>query len=172
MYGYRKVKLVGEGIDVKTILVLNMGMKSIRSIIFDVEGNKLATAALPIETALTGEMVTQLPEEWWEKACRVIRESISEAGNIPVDYLTVTASSSCLVCVDATGNALLPCMMVSDKRAAAESEFLAGMDAFVRVKEETGLGADPSLMIPKALWVKNHEKEIFKKTYRTKQKGN
>ena len=34
----------------KTILVLNMGMKSIRSIIFDSEGNKLASYAVPIET--------------------------------------------------------------------------------------------------------------------------
>lgn len=150
----------------KTILVLNMGMKSIRSIIFDVKGNKLASASLPIETALTGEMVTQLPEEWWDKACRVIREAISEAGNIFIDYLTVTASSSCLVCVDAKGNALLPCMMVSDKRAGAESRFLAGIDDFIRIKRESGLGMDPSLMIPKALWVKNHEKEIFEKIYK------
>ncbi len=37
----------------KTILVLNMGMKSIRSIIFDSEGNKLASYAVPIETSLT-----------------------------------------------------------------------------------------------------------------------
>ena len=43
----------------KTILVLNMGMKSIRSIIFDEEGNKLASAAVPIATSLTGECVTQ-----------------------------------------------------------------------------------------------------------------
>lgn len=49
----------------KTILVLNMGMKSIRSIIFDSEGNKLATAAIPIETALSGGWVTQNPSEWW-----------------------------------------------------------------------------------------------------------
>ena len=51
-----------------TILVLNMGMKSIRSIIFDDDGNKLASSSIPIETSLTGETVTQFPEEWWEKA--------------------------------------------------------------------------------------------------------
>ena len=42
----------------KTILVLNMGMKSIRSILFDQNGNKLAQSALPIVTSLTGEYVT------------------------------------------------------------------------------------------------------------------
>lgn len=148
----------------KTILVLNMGMKSIRSIIFDEDGNKLASAAVPIITSLTGECVTQVPEEWWEKACGVIRETVTDAGNISVDYLTVTSSSSCLVCVDKNGKALLPCMMVSDKRAKAESDTVSKMPAFAELKEKSGLGMDASLLIPKALWVKNHEKEIYDNT--------
>lgn len=153
-------------IEKKTILVLNMGMKSICSIIFDEEGNKLASAALPIVTSLTGERVTQLPSEWWEKACRVIRESVTDAGKIFVDYLTVTSSSSCLVCVDKNGEALLPCMMVSDRRAKAESDYISGMRIFTGVKEKSGLGMDASLLIPKALWVKKHEQEVYEKTYR------
>ncbi|MCM1230990.1 MAG: hypothetical protein NC489_12735 [Ruminococcus flavefaciens] len=62
----------------KTVLVLNMGMKSIRSIIFDSEGNKLASAALPIETFLSGECITQNPYEWWEKAKRVVKKTVEE----------------------------------------------------------------------------------------------
>lgn len=150
----------------KTILVLNMGMKSIRSIIFDNEGNKLASFAMPIETSLTGDTVTQEPSEWWEKACLVIKETVAEAGNIPVDYLTVTTSSSCLVCVDKEGEPLFPCMMVSDKRAGRESELLKKMAVFQKVKEKTGLGADPSLIIPKILWVKRNRKEIFSQVHK------
>lgn len=153
-------------VEKKTILVLNMGMKSIRSIIFDEEGTKLASAALPIVTSLTGERVTQLPSEWWEKACRVIWESVADAGNVTVDYLTVTSSSSCLVCIDENGEALLPCMMVSDRRAKAESDSISGMGAFAGIKENSGLGMDASLLLPKALWVRNHEKEVYRKTYK------
>ncbi len=148
----------------KTILVLNMGMKSIRRIIFEEEGNKLASAAVPIATSLTGECVTQVPTEWWEKACKVIRETVTDAGKIFVDYLTVTSSSSCLVCVDKNGEALLPCMMVSDKRAKAESDFILEMPVFAGVRERSGLGMDASLLMPKTLWVKNHEEEIYEKT--------
>lgn len=147
----------------KTILVLNMGMKSIRSIIFDETGNKLASSALPIVTSLRGETVTQSPTEWWHKACEVIGESLSEAGDVSVDYLTVTASSSCLVCVDKSGKELLPCMMVSDKRAKRESDFITAASAFSSVKEQTGLGMDASFLLPKALWIKNHEQEIYGK---------
>lgn len=150
----------------KTILVLNMGMKSIRSMIFDEEGNKLASAAIPIGTLLAGGTVTQSPEEWWEKACRVIRETVMDAGGIPIDYITVTASSSCLLCVDQNGKALTPCMMVSDKRAVKESRILEQAANFQKVKETSGLGADPYLMLPKALWVRDNQKEVFEKTCR------
>ncbi len=150
----------------KTILVLNMGMKSIRSIIFDTTGSKLASSFIPIETSLRGETVTQLPSEWWEKAGIVIRETLADAGNIHIDYLTVTSSSSCLVCVDENGEALMPCMMVSDKRAREESSFIGSLDAFAEVKARTGGNASPSFMLPKALWVKFHEKEIYHKTYK------
>lgn len=148
----------------KTILVLNMGMKSIRSILFDEYGSKLASASMPIETSLTGEMVTQVPDEWWEKACSVIREVISVWEGHSVDYLTVTASSSCLVCVDGSGQALLPCMMVSDKRAWEESRDIAGMASFSEAERAAGLGMDPSLMLPKALWVKRHRPDIYDRT--------
>ena len=59
MYGYGKngfalvVKNNKGKLMYKTILVINMGMKSIRSIIFDNEGNKLASASVPLETSLT-----------------------------------------------------------------------------------------------------------------------
>lgn len=150
----------------KTILVLNMGMKSIRSIIFDEDGSKLASSSMLIETALTGETVTQDPLGWWKAACRVIRESVTDTGDIHIDYLTVTSSSSCLVCVDTHGEALLPCMMVSDKRAVEESTFIEKAAQFTTVREKTGLGVTPSLMLPKALWVKNHQREIFDRVYK------
>lgn len=150
----------------KTILVLNMGMKSIRSIIFDSEGNKLASSSVPIETLLKGETVTQIPEEWWEKACKVIKETVADAGNNVIDYLTITSSSSCLVCVDKDGKSLMPCMMVSDKRAKEESSFINSLSVFAEIKRQTALGSDASLMIPKALWVKRHEGDIYNKVYK------
>lgn len=157
------IKEIGK---MKTILVLNMGMKSIRSIIFDTEGNKLASSSLPIETSLTGDTVTQLPLEWWEKACKVIRETVAEIGSSSVNYLTVTSSSSCLVCVDQNGEALFPCMMVSDKRAQEESGILKRAAAFPAVEEQTGLGTDSSFMLPKALWIKRHQEEVFDNVYK------
>lgn len=150
----------------KTILVLNMGMKSIRSIIFDSEGNKFASASLPIETSLSDECVTQNPYEWWEKGKSVIKETVTDAAGIKIDYLTVTTSSSCLVYVDKNGDALAPCIMVSDKRAIYESGLIGNNPLFKEVRKSVGLGADPYLMLPKAVWVKNHQPELFDRVHK------
>lgn len=148
------------------ILVLNMGMKSIRSIIFDSEGNKLASSSIPIETALMEEYVTQDPKEWWDKGCRVIKNTIDELSGMKIEYVTVTTSAACLICVDKNMNPISDCMMVSDKRARTESNEIRKSVPFLSVYERTGLDMDPYLMIPKALWVKKNEPVTYSQTYK------
>lgn len=147
------------------VLVLNMGLKSVRSIIFDEEGNKLASSSRALETALNGENVTQNPSEWWTKSIEVIRESMNTSG-CKIDYITVTTSSACLVYVDKYGNELDKAIMVSDKRAIDEAIELEKTPSFDSVKEATGLGSDPYLMIPKILWVKKNQPNLFSKVYK------
>ena len=148
------------------ILVLNMGMKSIRSIIFDSEGNKLASSSIPIETALMEEYVTQDPQEWWEKGCKVIQNTIDEISEKEIKYITVTTSAACLLCVDKNIQHISDCMMVSDKRARSESNEIKKCVSFPSLYERTGLDMDPYLMLPKALWIKKNEPDIYQQTYK------
>lgn len=148
----------------KTVLVLNMGMKSIRSIIFRADGQKLSQAALPLTSAINDMRVEQDASEWWEKALVVMGKSIREAGIKQLDAITVTASASCLVCLDEEGQPLAPVMMVSDKRAQAEAEAISRMPEFAEVREKTHLFMSSSLLLPKILWVKRQAEAIFGKT--------
>ena len=148
----------------KKILVLNLGMKSIRSIIFDSFGEKIATSSMPLTTSLKEEQVTQEPEEWWEKGCAVIKNTLDKVPARDIDYITVTASSACLVAVDKDLNCLTNCMMVSDRRAVNESEELSILQSYKKIYEDTGLKMDAHMMLPKMLWVKKHLPELYEKT--------
>lgn len=148
------------------ILVLNLGMKSIRSIIFDDEGNKLASSSVPITTALEDDRVTQNPNEWWDKGCKVISDTLDIVPKEEIDYLTVTASAACLIPVDENCNTLYQCMMVSDKRAKKESDYIAAQSEYDSIRQATGLDMDAHLMLPKALWIKRNKPEIYEKTYK------
>lgn len=147
-----------------TIMVINLGMKSIRSVVFDENGQKLGFASQAVSTRLDGAMVTQDPNEWWEKAGEVARSSI-DFFNGHIDYVTVTASSSCLICVDENSEALDSCIMVSDKRCETECDFIKSTSSYPSVFKSTGLAISTSCMLPKILWVKNHQNEVFCKTY-------
>lgn len=147
-----------------SVLVLNMGMKSIRSIIFDERGKKLSSASRTLTSAINDVQVEQYPEEWWSKAIEVMRSSIREARIKNVNYITATSSASCLVCMDRDGKPLRNAIMVSDKRATAEVEEIKKTAAYKAAEIDTGLEVSVSLMLPKILWVKKHEPEIFEKT--------
>lgn len=105
----------------KNVMVVNMGLKSIRCIIFNQNGLKLGSAAKAINTAINDKCVEQDPDEWWEKGILVVRKALSDAGCPQINYITVTTSASCLVCVDKYGNPLQKAFMISDKRADSEA---------------------------------------------------
>lgn len=150
----------------RKILVLNMGMKSIRSIVFTEYGEKLSFSSRPLSTQLDEEKVMQNPAEWWEKAKIVIHESMKDLVDRKIDYVTVTTSSACLVYVDENGEALDRCIMVSDKRAEKESQFIKGLPEFQEIRNKTDMEMDPYLMLPKILWVKNNQRELYDRTYK------
>lgn len=145
----------------QNILVLNMGMKSIRCIIFDALGRKLSSASKPISSAINDNTVEQNPVEWWTKATQVMSKAIYDSGIKHIDYITVTTSASCLVCIDSKGKALGKAIMVSDKRAIAESTEISSLPQFHNILNATGLKMSPSLMLPKILWLKHHIPENF-----------
>ena len=75
------------------ILVLNMGMKSIRSIIFNENGKKLSSASSTLASGINDTRVEQYPDEWWAKALEVMSASIRDAKARKIDYITATTSA-------------------------------------------------------------------------------
>jgi len=147
-------------------MVINLGLKSIRCIIFNEKGSVIESDSLPINTFIMDERVEQKPNEWWEKAIKVIQtttevEEISQR----ISGISVTSSSACLVYVDQKGNSLGRAIMVSDKRAQDETKKIASLNEFKSVKKATGLSISPYFQLPKILWIKNHKKDIFKKVH-------
>ena len=148
----------------KNVMVINMGLKSIRCIVFNEDGMKLYNEAIPIKTAISAEKVEQDPKEWWQSAETLIGRAACECKDICIDYITVTASASCLVCVDKSGTPLMRALMVSDKRAEEESQYISQLDEFKKVHKETLLDMTASLMLPRILWLKRNMPEIYHET--------
>lgn len=142
-------------------VVLNLGLKSIRAIVFNVGGAKLAAASRAIQTTIRDEWVEQDPDEWWRLGCDCLREVNDFVGR-PAPLLTVTASAACLVALDERGASVRRSIMVSDRRAVSQSAALAAMPEFQSVAaRDATFTPDPYFLLPKAMWIRDEEPETW-----------
>ena len=147
------------------VIGVDGGTESIRAFVFDLDGRPLASVATPYATAFPQpSWAEQDPEAWWAAMGKSVAGAVSKAGGSPDDILAVSVDTTCcsVVALDQSGAPLRPCMIWMDVRAAREADEVAATgDPFLRVN---GGGAGPvsaEWMIPKALWMKRHQPEIF-----------
>lgn len=144
-------------------LVLNLGLKSIRAILFDSGSNLINTSSLPLTTFVNDMAVEQSADEWWNKGLKCIDECLSGVSfQGRLQGFTVTASSSCMVPVDGSGHALDRVMMVSDARPTKEATCIETLPSYTRLREAGRIiESNQSLMLPKILWLKNNKPAIY-----------
>jgi ribulose kinase len=150
---------------VSTYLGIDGGTGGLRARLFELKGHCLANAATPYETTFgAGSRAEQNPEDWWAALGRSVRQALAEGG-VPareVEAMALETTCCSVVALDERTRPLRPAIIWMDVRAGAEAEaVLATGDAALAVN---GAGAGPvsaEWMIPKALWLKRHEPEVF-----------
>ena len=142
-------------------LVINLGLKSIRGIVFNENGKQLYSSSRAVYSKLIDDKVEQDAIEWKDKLESILQELASiDSLNNKIEYITSTTSSSCIYGVKENGNPLTKVMMVSDKRASFEAEEIEAI--IKRDNKDSKLACPASSIIPKALWYKRNKLEIFK----------
>lgn len=140
-------------------LVLNLGLKGIRAIIFGENGKISAHSYRRISTHLNQDCVEQDPQEWWEKGQQCIREALQREKD--PDFVTVTASAACVLPVTKEGRPLMRTVMVSDKRATEEAATISQLASFKEIPYPSGA----YYTLPRILWIKKNLPEIYRQTH-------
>lgn len=126
--------------------VINLGLKSIRLCLFDPSGRIRYKKGIPLNTVIFGPGVEQDGEEWWSLTRELFHDAHELGHDLgAIEGITVSASASCLVCVDAAGNPLRPIIMVSDRR------------------HDDGSGSGP-IMLQRIEWLRRSEPDVFART--------
>lgn len=151
------------------VLTADGGTESLRARIYGPEGNCLASCAEPYETRFAPGRAEQDPANWWTNFVKASRNAIADSGIDPMQIEAICyATTSCtVVALDEDGEALRPALIWMDVRAHEEADaVLATGDPALALN---GAGQGPvsaEWMIPKALWLKRNEPEIFDRAYR------
>lgn len=146
-------------------LTADGGTESLRARIYDLQGNCLGSKAVPYTTHFSpGARAEQNPEDWWTALVEATHGAISAAGIDAGQIEAIAYATTCctVAALDAEGRALRPALLWMDVRANTEADaVLSTGDSALKIN---GGGRGPvsaEWMIPKALWIKRNEPEIF-----------
>ena len=146
---------------------IDVGTQSIRAIAFDPRGSEVAGAQHPTPARMIdGRNGEYDPDALF--AC--VRDCLTDVGrqvrNRPIAGLAVASVGESCVLVDGGGRALAPALVWFDRRSEAAATALAEKIGKERIFEITGLPIDPTLMLCKLLWMKEHWPEALRSARR------
>lgn len=150
------------------VLGIDGGTESLRARIFDLSGRSLGDHAAPYAIEFPAPShAEQDPEAWWDAASIATRAAIVAAGVDPADIaaLACDTTSCTVVALDEAGTPVRPCLLWMDVRAHREAaDVLATGDPALRINGGGAGPVSPEWMIPKALWIKRHQPDVWART--------
>lgn len=148
------------------LIALDAGSGSGRSVIFDLQGNELSTAAedwapyVPEDEPLGAEFD---PQEMWAVLCRTTKRALAQASIRPQEVrgISVTSQRDGVVFLDANGRELY-CGTNRDARGVLHAEEIANQfgETIYRITGRWPLGLDAAARL---WWFRHHRPEIYER---------
>lgn len=155
------------------LLGIDLGTTNVKAIIMDSDGVVAASASEANHLVFPGQdRVEQRPQEWWENTVKILRSVTSAVGPEIVRRIrgiSVSSQTVTMLPLDKNGNCLRNAMIWMDSRSAPELEYIVntlGAQHFISIIDAQ---PDVAFLPNKILWFKNHEPELFARTYRILQ---
>jgi FGGY-family pentulose kinase len=151
----------------KYLLGLDVGTQSLRAALVDVHGKTAAFATAPIETTYPHPTwAEQQPRAWWSAAEIAIARALAQGNIAPEQVIAVglDCTACTVVACDASGGPLRPALLWMDQRSFREAaQISATGDPILRYVSGR---VSPEWMLPKALWLKQNEPEVYNRAGR------
>ncbi|HEX7000501.1 MAG TPA: xylulokinase [Trueperaceae bacterium] len=146
---------------------VDVGTSGVGVVALDRAGRVVATADHPVPLATPQPGWTEQDPSDWVAATQAGLASVAkQVGADRVVALGLSGQMHGMVATDANGRVLRPALLWNDQRTAAEA---AEIDAAVgrhRLIARTGNPAITGFQLPKVLWLRRHEPQVFARTTR------
>ena len=151
------------------ILSIDIGLTNCKLVAFDQYGVMLARATVPYETVYpTPGLVEQDPEDWWQSVVNAAQEIALCAPDVLacLSAISITGHMHALVCVDNTGHALLPALVLGDQRSIDEAQVITDELSLDKIYALTGARMDAAMPLAKLRWLQIHAPEIHNRIHK------
>ncbi len=154
------------------LIGIDIGTTNVKSVLFHEDGTKISEHSMeyPISLVRSG-WAEQNPDDWWRAAADTISGVVRDSGvnKKAIAGIGVSSQAPTLIPIDKSGKVLRNGLIWMDRRSQPETDFLEHVIGSRKVKSITGNRIDPYYLSSKLLWYKNHEPELYKKTYKILQ---
>ena len=147
-----------------SLLAVDIGSSACKAAAFTTAGKLLAQHACSYVPEYPQPGFAEMnPQRFWEAVCTCCRAVASESTQV-VQVLCLSSHGETFVPVDTDGRPLAAAILNQDSRATAESDWCSQEIGRHRLFQITGLLPHPMYPIPKILWLRKHEPQIFAAT--------
>ena len=139
------------------ILSVDVGTEGCKTMLFDAKGRSLARSCQKYPIVIPeSSWAEQDPLLWWDAVRKGVGDILRKTGSHAreIACVSITGQSPVLVAIDKHGLPLMNAIIWMDRRAVDESK---------KIERVTGLKEDPSMMLPKIMWMKNKRPQVFGK---------
>lgn len=146
-------------------LGLDCGTGGARALISDMTGRVLAVATSDYPTTYPHPgWAAQRPVDWWRASCVAVRRAVAQADIDPARIIAICAdgTSSTLVPLNEALQPIGEAILWMDNRASLQAQLMEKSAHPALRRSLAGVSAETAL--PKILWLKDHEPEIYAAT--------
>ena len=151
------------------LLAHDLGTSGDKATLFTTEGELVDSEieSYPVHY-YNGNWAEQDAEDWWSAFCASTRKLLARTDIQPERIRAVSFSGQMMgcLCVDREGKPLRPSIIWADQRAQQEAEEIEKAISQWEYYQITGHRNTASYGIQKLMWVKKHEPEVYRNTYK------
>jgi len=149
------------------LLSHDLGTSGNKATLFSSEGKLLKSVTSEYGTRFfNNNWAEQEPAAWWTAVCRSTQELMQGVDPASIAVIALSGQMMGCVCVDRNGTPLRDALIYADQRGVQEAQLLEsaiGRENFYHI---TGHRASASYSIEKFMWIREHEPEVYRNTYR------
>jgi len=140
---------------------LDLGTSGLKGTMLDEKGTLIDKITIPYSLSMPEPGYSEQDPSMWLNAAKAALRKLSKDREKDIIGLSIAGQMHGLVILDENDNVLRPCILWNDGRSVEETNYLNNVIGEDVLLKNTGNIAFPGFTLPKLLWVKAHEPEIY-----------
>ena len=149
------------------LLGLDIGTSGCKALLFDADGTLLAKTSREYPVDFPHQQwAEQDIENVWRLAQEAIHEAIITSGVTELAAISLSVHGEAVTPVDRHGRAMRPTILGMDTRTSEQNNWLRTRFGSESLFQRTGMPVHTINTLPKLLWIKKHEPDIWKSAHK------